>query len=158
MPHFLLPLSAALATVASGWLTMLAGAGVLRPGRVTSLNCPCYRLPPGHLAGLPAGPGSHGTPSPGCQRHPRWQLAPRPQSRPEGRGPWQALVLESGLGTSLTLSLGPSSLCLSQPAARCLCPLCSGLYQALGLPPCRSLTMLGCKRLQPTHSQKKCNS
>lgn len=47
---FLLPPSAASAAVASGWLTMLAGAGALRLGRVTSLNCPRRQLPPAHLA------------------------------------------------------------------------------------------------------------
>lgn len=49
--------SAASAAVASGWLTMLAGAGALRLGRVTSLNCPRRQLPLppyAHLAGLPA--------------------------------------------------------------------------------------------------------
>lgn len=42
---FLPPPSAASAAVASGWLTMLAGAGALRLGRVTSLNCPCPSSP-----------------------------------------------------------------------------------------------------------------
>lgn len=53
--RFLLPAtSAASATVTSGWLTMLAGAGALRLGRVTSLNCHHRELPPAHLFGLPA--------------------------------------------------------------------------------------------------------
>lgn len=41
---FLRPPSAALATVASGRLTMLAGAGAQLPGRVTSRNCSHDRL------------------------------------------------------------------------------------------------------------------
>lgn len=56
-PSFLQPPSAALATVASGRLTMPAGAGALLPGRVTSLNCPHHRLPPPHppsTSGQPA--------------------------------------------------------------------------------------------------------
>lgn len=50
--RFLLPPSAASATVTSGWLTKLAGAGALHLGRVTSLNCPHCELPAAHLVGL----------------------------------------------------------------------------------------------------------
>lgn len=82
-PRFLRPPSATGATVASGRLTMPAGAGALLPGRVTSLNCPHGQTLPTPLqhiwpACLPGGPRNTqlehdstilgGSQRPGCTR------------------------------------------------------------------------------------------
>lgn len=97
---FLQPPSAALATVASGRLTILAGAGARLPGRVTSRNCSHDRLSPAHLAGQPACWENHGVPG--------WNLTPpswaaASTQAPVGKeaGTWLGLALESGHSTWL---------------------------------------------------------
>lgn len=103
---FLRPPPAALATVASGRLTMLAGAGARLPGRVTSLNCSHDRLSPAHLASQPACWEDHGVPGWNLTP-PSWVAASTQAPVGQEAGTWLGLALESGHCTRLVPTKKP---------------------------------------------------
>ena len=100
--RFLLPPSAASAPLASGRLTMLAGAGAQPRGRVTSLNCPGRRLPQHTWQPVL---GSRGVPSQAGECQTKGQPTP---TRPGGRGLGWAWGPQESQGRGGSLSLAPA--------------------------------------------------